>query len=293
MNEKSVYTVKDFACKYDIRGCIRDIRRISSISVSLSKIFEITRDENSSIDDIADAIRHDQAVASRVLAMANSPYFGHPHMINSIEQAILTLGIDVVKSIVLSVTVFDSAIMPKYKLKDLWAHSYVVGLLSGHLSYKVPMQNEGVCFLAGLLHDVGRIILSMVRTEDYYRILELPEKNLAEREYDIFWCDHAEAGGLFIKRLYLPEEIIMPLFSHHDMEILSVIEKHRKVSEIVFIAEGLTDLIIPEFSSDGLWTDNHEILFRMLGFDENDKNDLRFYIQDKKEHIANFFNFLY
>lgn len=291
MSEKSIYIVKDFACKYNIRSCIRDVKSISSISVSLSKIFEILRKENVSIDDIADAIRHDQAVASRVVAMANSPYFGHPRMINSIEQAILTLGIDVIKSIVLSVTVFNAATMPIYRLKKLWAHSYAVGLLSGQISYKVPMQNEGVCFLAGLLHDVGRVILSIVRNEDYYQILEYPEKDLTVWEYEFFNCDHAEAGGLFLKKLFLPEEIIMPLFSHHDIDILNVIEKHRTIAEIVFLAEGLTDLIIPEFSSDGLWTENHESLFKMLDFDENDKNDLRFFIREKIQHIKSFFNF--
>lgn len=292
MTEKNIYIVKDFMCKYNIRGCIRDIKSISSISVSLSKIFEIIKKEDTSIDEIADAIRHDQAVASKVVTMANSPYFGHPYMINSIEQAILTLGIDVIKSIVLSVTVFNVATMPMKKLKQLWAHSYTVGLLSGHMSYKIPMQNEGVCFLAGLLHDVGRIILSMVRNEEYYQILQYPEKNLAEWEYEFFRCDHAEAGGLFLKRLFLPEEIIMPIFSHHDMDILSVIEKHKKVAEIVFLAEGLTDLIIPEFSSDGSWTDNHESLFRMFGFDESDKNDLRFFITEKIKHIQSFFDFV-
>jgi HD-like signal output (HDOD) protein len=296
MANTKIYVAKNIMCRYNIRSCIRDVKKISSIPITLSKIINVLKDEKSTIDDIADVIRHDQAIASRVLAIGNSPYFGFPEKINSIEQAILVLGIDIVRSITVGVTVFSAVSIPLYKLKKLWAHSYIVGLLSGHMSHRIPMLNEGACFLSGLLHDIGRVVLYTILPEEYEDILKLPDgqlkKEIIEKEYDTLSCDHAEAGGIFLQGLFLPEEIIMALFCHHDIEILSVLEKHQEIAKIIYLAEGLTDIIIPEFSSDGLWTPNHEAIFKELGFDNTDKDSFRFIIEEKKEHINNFFGLI-
>lgn len=296
MDNKKIYIAKNIMCRYNIRSCIRDVKNVSSIPVVLSKIIKVLNDERSTIDDMVDVIRHDQAIATRVLSVANSPYFGFPEKINSIEQSILVLGTDIIKSITIGVTVFSAASMPLYKLKKMWAHSYVVALLAGHMSHRIPMVNEGVCFLAGLLHDIGRIVLYTILPEEYEDILRMSEKQikeeLIEQECCTLGCDHPEAGGIFLKGLFLPEEIIRALFCHHDRDILNVLDRHQEIAKIIYLAEGLTDIIVHEFSSDGLWTSNHEAIFKELGFDENDKENFRFFIEEKKEHINNFFGLI-
>jgi HD-like signal output (HDOD) protein len=156
----------------------------------------------------------------------------------------------------------------------------------------VSGQDRSVCFLAGLLHDIGRLILFKVISDsimdtEVHDLIKLKGTDLLKAETDVFQCGHPLAAKWFLDNLCFPEEIIVPIETHH-----SVITKgpHVKVSNIIFLAEGLSDLIYPEVIHDGQWTDEHQRLFDENGLNEKNIDDLKVMVEHEQAAIAQFFD---
>jgi putative nucleotidyltransferase with HDIG domain len=274
----------NIACDEKIKYKIKNITDVPTIPVVISRLIRTLQNDKASIEDISGVIRHDQSIAARIVAVANSPFFGYQGRINSIEQAVLMLGFDMVRSISLSASVFGLLPAPYRAVKQIWVHSYMVAVLSGLMCSRVPVANKGICFLAGLLHDIGRVVL-MSFYKNEYPVLIKPD-NFIEKEKNIFQCSHSEAGGYFLESLYFPEEIVLPLYHHHD---IGEADKHKGIATTVYLAEGLISILNPEFAYDGQWTEEHARVFEDIGLDENDIAEFKSYLTNKGEHINNFF----
>ncbi|NOX20412.1 MAG: HDOD domain-containing protein, partial [Nitrospirae bacterium] len=152
----------------NIRDDMKGIKSLSTIPVVMRRVIEVVSDENASFEDLSRVIEHDQAIAEKVVSMANSPFFGHSGMINSIEQAVMFLGFDLVKSIAISMTVIHLFNKTEAKnITDFWEHAFEVAVISDVLCKKIPITDGGVCFLSGLLHDIGRLIMYLVYKGEY------------------------------------------------------------------------------------------------------------------------------
>ncbi|NOY40087.1 MAG: HDOD domain-containing protein [Nitrospirae bacterium] len=250
---------------------IASLTELPTLPVILRSLFEVLQDEKSTFVDIAKVIKHDQTLTEKILRMANSPYFGHAGKVNTLEQAIMFLGYDLVKGICLGTSVFKFlGRNERERLGKLWQHSYEVGIIAANISDHVCNIERGSCFVSGLLHDIGRVIFLTLHREEY--ILMLSSDNISLKETEVFGIDHPMAGGNFLEKALLPDEIVCSVRYHHKP---SMCTHYREISSVISLAEALSRTFFPKIEDDGIWTEEHDAIVLELSLDEDKLKNIR------------------
>lgn len=201
--------------KEELRSRILEIIKISTIPSMMKKIMEVAEDPASTVSDLEKLIEQDPAIASRVVAVSNAVFYGFSRKINSISQAILVLGFEMVKGLAVSTTVFNIR-QPGFarELAALWGHSFECAMASVLLARKTGLVTKESAFLAGLLHDIGMPI--MVQTCGVLYIEKFNSGDGSnEKEEESFGASHAEAGAWFADKCKLPQDCVMAIRHHH------------------------------------------------------------------------------
>jgi putative nucleotidyltransferase with HDIG domain len=249
----------------EVKSYLSHLEGLSTLPVLNGKILSIVKDENTSEKDLVEVISHDPALAERVIQVANSALLGHSGQLRDIRQAILLLGFDKIKSIAVGMKVLD--LIPhhhSFDIKNLWIHCYEVALIASEVSEYVTMTSPEESFLAGLLHDLGRILFCKIDQERFFQIGTTEE--MFEKELDLFGCTHAEAGAWLAEAAGLPQEIItVARFHHHPSEA----REFRDSVAIISMAEALSRMFDPRIEDDGIWTEEHNALLLELGIDHD------------------------
>lgn len=184
-------------------------------SEALRKIAE----PETSAEEIQKILAKDPALAARVLKLANSSFYARSRTIATLRDAVVVIGLKTVRTLVLaSITrdLFDPFGLTE---KLLWEHAVGCGLAARTLAVSLRFSRAEECFLAGLLHDVGKMILLTHHPEPMRRIIQDvyndPDLSFAALERDAFGFDHAEVGRLLATKWRFPEEITEAIGCHH------------------------------------------------------------------------------
>ncbi len=196
---------------------------LPTLPVVINNIIITARSEKTSAKNLADFIVNDQAISARILKVANSAYYGMPKKIDSISRAIVIMGFREIISLALGTGVF-SALSQKGKdvrfdMTELWKHTIGVGFAARKVVKKTAMTVNESTFLAGLLHDIGKIIFSVYFPDEYREVLEKTvtgQAPLYNIEKESLGLDHAEMAYLLMKQWNFPADIIQPVRYHHD-----------------------------------------------------------------------------
>lgn len=201
--------------KEELRSRVLEIIKISTIPSMMKKIIEVAEDPGSTVSDLEKLIEKDPAIASRVVAVSNAVFYGFSRKINSISQAILVLGFDMVKGLAVSTTVFNIR-QPAFakELAALWGHSFECAMASVLLARKTGVVTKESAFLGGLLHDIGVPILVQTCGVRYIETYMAKEGSL-EKEEEAFGGSHAEAGAWFADKCKLPQDCVLAIRHHH------------------------------------------------------------------------------
>jgi len=241
---------------HGVKGFIKGLKDLPTIPALLGKIISVVSDEDSSAQDLYKLISHDQALAERVLRVANSTFFGHSGEVKDIRQAIMFLGFNKIKSMAVGMTVMDAfPAHSSFNIKNLWSHGYEVALFAEALSEVICMTCPRECFLLGLLHDIGRIIFYKINPGGFLEIEAANDR--LEKEKELFGCTHAEAGAWFAMENGLPSEIISTIQFHHQPSLAT---EYKDSVSIVSLAEALLSMFSPKRENDGIWNKEHEVL---------------------------------
>jgi putative nucleotidyltransferase with HDIG domain len=178
-------------------------------------------------------ISKDHILASKLLKLVNSAFYGFPQRISSLNSAIILLGFNVIKSLIISASIFD--VMEEQDV-ELWEHSLGCAVVSNVLARHLGVKDPEEISTAGLIHDLGKVAIKMELPKEYAMITELSqEKKISrlEAEREILGLDHAEVGSWLAKSWNLPNKLVEPIACHHDPQLA---KEERVASAIVHFA---------------------------------------------------------
>ena len=221
----------------------RYIEKIPALPVTVSKILEICNNPNTSPIDLNRVISVDPVLMGRVMKLINSAYYGLSNQVTSLARAIIMLGINTVKNLALSTAVMQS-LSPKadnqaLNMQGFWRHSLCVGVTSKLIAKarKIDPKELEEYFIAGLLHDMGKIPLNNTLNDLYIQALAKSDRDhcsLYEAEKAIIGYDHREIGLLIGKQWKLGGGILDTIQFHHSL--MEYIGAHKDIIFTVGIA---------------------------------------------------------
>ncbi len=228
-----------------VRRTVAQINRLPSLPDLYQRICDIANSENSCIKDAVDVILQDAAMSAKVLQLVNSSYFGIAREVSSIQQAVSLLGMETLKSLVLSIGIFDNhpvINLPEFSLQQLMRHSVACGTLAKqivHFETKDTKLAEQA-FMAGLLHDLGLLLLAVEIPDLIENAIEISKTDmicLAEAELISEGFSHADVSGYLLGLWKLPMTVVEAVTYHHSPEMLK--SKECVVARAVYAANIL------------------------------------------------------
>lgn len=212
-----------------------DTKTLPTLPGIVSRLNALADNDKSSIQEMARLVSSDQVLSARILRLANSPSYGF-YRVATISNAMILLGVDVVKSLVLSSSIFE---IMEQSVVGLWEHSLGAGVAANIIAKRLNLPACEEIATAALLHDIGKVIIQLKLEDDYEELLRVSAERdlfLYEVEREIIGTDHMEVGGWLAKSWFLPEKLIVPITCHHDVEATVV---YQVISSVVHLADVL------------------------------------------------------
>jgi putative nucleotidyltransferase with HDIG domain len=201
----------------------QSVMALPTLPTVVSKMIEMIDDRGASAQDLANLISTDAALTARLLKMANAPYNGFQREISTVDAAVSVLGIDTVKDMGLSLSVFDAfkdagPAAAGFDAVKFWEHSAACGAAARNLSAKTAPEHSGEAFVAGLLHDIGKIILNQYFGNEWVEALKKSRDencDLDKAENEVFGVSHSGVGAWLTEKWNLPHLICDAVKHHH------------------------------------------------------------------------------
>src|SRR5262245_16720514 len=194
-------------------------KNLPTIPTVLAKILQLVDAETASGKELIAVIERDQALTGKLLRLANSAFFGQTRRVATIPRAVVLLGFSTVRNLALSVKVWETlgAGVARSRLEELWEHSVAVAIATKALATRLRAGDPDEAFTAGLLHDVGRLLLAMRFRDEYWRAVGSAGEAdaVARLEAEQLGVDHAEVGGWILEAWRLPPALVELVVHHH------------------------------------------------------------------------------
>jgi putative nucleotidyltransferase with HDIG domain len=220
---------------------LSSIRNLPSLPTTYLELKKACDNPRKGADDIAAVISNDLSLASRLLQMANSAFYGFPRKVETVSDAVGKIGITQIQSLVLATSVMDSfRFISPYVLdmKRFWRHSLSCAIASGLLARRESLGvDPETLFVGGLLHDIGRLVIYLKNPAEAKKLIEycLEEQALeVPTEEKHFGFSHAEIGAGLIERWNLPKTLVEMVRYHHKPDDA---KEYKRVVYLVHVAD--------------------------------------------------------
>ncbi len=241
---------------------VEDLSSLPTLPAFVTVITNMVDDDSTSAQEIGEIIQRDQVLSAKILKLVNSPVYGFPRRISSVTHALVLLGFNVVKGLVLSTAVFND--MAK-DTSGLWDHSLGTAILSRRIGQELGMPDPEECMIGGLLHDLGKVILAHLALDDYvFAIRTAHERgcHIAEVEREVFGVDHTRISLWLAMRWHLPDRLTDALTHHHSP---SRAKCSQQMAAIVHLADILARAQEYGEAGDGTLPPLDNEAFELLG----------------------------
>ncbi|MEW5691896.1 MAG: HDOD domain-containing protein [Candidatus Hydrogenedentota bacterium] len=268
---------------------IRCIDKMPTLSTTAGKVVQIANDPATDARQVSKVIQMDPVLTGRVLRLLNSAYFALPEKISSVTRAIVMLGLNTVKNLALSTSILTNFPPPEVKTNFdtnlFWEHSVGSGVASKLLANKLGMDRNALeeFFVAGLLHDTGKLVFNQFLSKEFSMVLKLVEEkalSISEAETMVIGMTHSEAGKLLGEKWNLPNPILDVIRYHHDPYNAEI--KYQRVTRVVHLGDILCKSKNIGYSGDKVITN---LDLRVMEDLKITKNDLEGILGELKQEV--------
>ena len=218
-----LFALRDFLSDDAIKSMISRIESLPSMPTIYNEIVAEMESEDPTIQKVGEIISKDLSMTAKILQMVNSAFFGLFRKINSPEQAVMVLGLETIKALVLSVKIFSEFNQERlswFNIDKLFNHSLAVSIYAKTIIKEEDLDQSLInnSMMAGLLHDLGKLILATNFEKHYRQILEEAQtagKSTLDLEYEAFGTSHAEIGAYLMGLWRMETPIIEAIAFHH------------------------------------------------------------------------------
>jgi len=273
-----------------VKIALAKIGDIATLPEVTAKIISVVDDPKSTARDLHNIIKTDPALATKILKVVNSAFYGLPGQVSGLDRAIVLLGLSAVKNIAISASISRlftaEKLSDNFSARDLWKHSVAVGVatrLFCSLIGKRAFAEEA--FLAGLIHDLGMLIERQAFPDALSEVIQVASKDsdrpFCDIEKEILGTDHQALGAALAAKWKFPRPLQSVLGYHHTIENLS--EEHRLLPTIVYAADTLCCHERIGFHLTGEEQPLTDTLLESVGLTETDLDNVR---EELPEQIA-------
>jgi len=218
------FVLQDELAGDEIKSIAARMERLPSLPTLYNKIIQVLNSPDASMKKIGEIISMDIAMTAKVLQIVNSAYFGLRRHISTPTEAVVYMGLEQIKALVLSLHIFSHAEIVGFSevfLKDLWEHSFLTGLFARSIAQARSDDKALVdsAFTAGILHDVGKIVFASNYTQAYGDVVKIAKQEhrfFSEIERERFRVTHTEIGAYLLSIWGLPDQIVEAVMFHHS-----------------------------------------------------------------------------
>jgi len=197
---------------------ILGLKQLSPLPANAMQAFELSSDPSASISDFVQVIESDEALSSRVVRVANSVYFSRGTPASNIDAAVANIGLDELRCL-LSASLIKNLLKGQDTFREqLWTNAVATAVFAKGLSRYLPNIASSEAFLCGLVHDVGKLVMTRETDELYKKVNSLVsdgEMDFVEAEERIFELNHVEVGAWVAEAWNFPELVLDSISEHH------------------------------------------------------------------------------
>ena len=267
------------------RKALREIKNLPTLPGIVNKLSRMAEDPETTTEQMGKVIARDHILAVKLLRLVNSAFYGFPQRISSIDSAIILLGFNVIKGLIISASIFE--FMEEQDV-ELWEHSLACAVAASVLAKRIGVKDPEEVSTAGLIHDIGKVAIKMELPREYEQIsLMVAEQGISRylAEHEVLGLHHAEAGGWLTKSWNLPAKLVEPVSCHHDPRLA---ENEQITSAIVHFA----DLIVRGMGyghGDDVWVGPlSQRAWRYMGLAPSDLDQVLDEIDEKLWEVKGF-----
>ena len=223
---------------------LEDHKELSSLPHVLVEVIKISNDPDSSVSDISAIILKDPALTAKMLRVVNSPYYGRIQEVTTVNQSVVTLGMRAVTAIALAASVYDkiNSIDGGIERKRFWRHSLETAIASRLIAAEIGYEPLEEAFVAGLLHEIGILILEASFPDEYRRMWKQVEagESLIAMEQQKWGTDHSRSGQFLLDQWGVPNQIGAAVGMHHKTFEHGDKSDENRLAQIVNLANRLS-----------------------------------------------------
>ncbi|MBK8914428.1 MAG: HDOD domain-containing protein [Phycisphaerales bacterium] len=256
----------------DVDRLVGSVASLPRLPAATLRLLTVINDPRSTVRDIVEIIKYDQAVTAELLRLVNSASLGLVRKIHSVDEAVCYLGTTKVMQILFAAhtTALLGPAQSGYGLRPgaLWSHSVGVAIGAQQLARRLRVDDAGMLFTAGLLHDMGKVVFNESVDANYAAIAErvtMDKCSFCEAEQRVLGFTHAELGARVAERWRLPDSIIECIRHHHDPDPVASLNV-----DIVHLADSLCLMMGIGGADDGLLYRATAGTLARLGLSDND-----------------------
>ena len=267
------------------KGEVLAAKSLPTLPSALVEMNRMLEDSNISTEQIAELISKDQVLSAKVLKMVNSPIYGFPGRISSVHHALVLLGFNVVRGLLLSTSVFEN--LPAH-MNKLWDHSMATSLASAEIARILKYSDPGEFAVAGLLHDIGKVVIEVQLPEASSQVRKLiknQDLNIRQAEEEILGFRHDKVNEWLGNTWRLPLVLREGITYHHNPQAAP---NYPEIAACVQLGDFLARVFQQGSGGDDQVPEISPQTFKMLGLNQHVLVQVLDEVSEKFSEISGF-----